>query len=378
MNPGPRVVLVGGGTGGHIYPLLAIAEAFKRQHPTAEIRFVGEAGRMEAELVPRAGHPIELLDLPSVSLPKWRRILQLGRWPTAIKQARKLLADIGAEAVIGSGGQVCGPVLMAAKKQGLVRVLLEPNAIPGRTNKFLAKHAEPAFVGLLIGKAGRHFPPGLAEVTGYPIRPEILHAQRPSAIRDLDLDPARRTLLVFGGSLGSQKINEVLCETVPRLTAEWAHDWQILHLGGRVNAKTLPPEAVSDTVVRYQYHDYLHNMELALAAADLVVGRAGAMSLAELTALGVPAILVPFPGAADDHQTYNAQWMAQAGGAIVIDDAELTADRLIETLATLLGTPGKLAQMAEGSHGLGRPTAADAIVERVSPLIQQRRREGRA
>ncbi len=182
---------------------------------------------------------------------------------------------------------------------------------------------------------------------------------------------------MFGGSLGSQKINEVLCEAVPRLTADWAAGLQILHLGGKVNAKTLDPAALSEGVVTYRYREYLHAMELALASADLVLGRAGAMSLAELTALGLPAILVPFPGAADDHQRYNAEWMAAAGGAAVIPDGELTADRLLACLESLLTAPEKLADMARASRSLGRPEAADTVVEKLEPWLERRRREGR-
>lgn len=377
MNPGPRVVLAGGGTGGHIYPLLALAEALLRRHPTAEVRFVGEAGRMEAELVPRAGHEIELLDLPAVSLPKWRRVLEAYRWPAAVRQVRGMLRQFRAEAVIGTGGQVCAAALWAARQSRAVTAILEPNAIPGRTNKLLAKHVRPAFVGVLIDQACAGFPAGLATVTGYPLRPEILCADRAAAMRELGLDPARRTLLVFGGSLGSRKINEVLCETVPRLTADWSAGWQILHLGGKVNAKTLDPAALSDTNVTYHYREYLHAMELALAAADLVLGRAGAMSLAELTALGLPAVLVPFPGAADDHQRYNAAWMANAGGAVVIDDAALTADSLLSCLEALLAAPGRLDEMAVASRSLGRPEAAETVVEMLEPWIERRRSEGR-
>jgi len=377
MNPGPRVVLAGGGTGGHIYPLLALAEAFRRRYPTADVRFIGEAGRMEAELVPRAGYDIELLDLPAVALPPWRRAAQFLRWPAAVRQARRMMQEFGAEVVIGTGGQVCAAALWAGKQHGAVQAILEPNAIPGRTNLLLAKHAQPAFVGVLIDKAIGYFPAGLADVTGYPLRPEILAAERSSAARELGLDPQRQTLLVFGGSLGSRKLNEVVCEVVPRLTEPWAEGLQILHLGGRVNAKTLDPAAVSETGVAYHYREYLHTMELALASADLVIGRAGATSLAELTALGLPAILVPFPGAADDHQRYNAEWMAAAGGAEVIADAELTADRLLTCLQSLLTLPGKLAAMAAASRSLGRPEAADIVIAKVEPLIEQRRKEVR-
>ncbi|NUP98451.1 MAG: UDP-N-acetylglucosamine--N-acetylmuramyl-(pentapeptide) pyrophosphoryl-undecaprenol N-acetylglucosamine transferase [Armatimonadetes bacterium] len=363
-----RVLLAGGGTGGHIYPLLSLAAELRTRFPAAAVRFAGEAGRMEAELVAREGWDLTLLRLPPANAPAWRRVLAAPAYLAGYREAARLLADFRPDVVLGSGGQVCAPVLLAARRQGTARVILEPNAIPGRANRWLAAKAAPDLVGILIPMARDYFPGVRVEELGYPIRPEILRATREQSARELGLDPSRPTVLVFGGSLGSGRINEALVGLLPNLHEPWAKALQVLHLGGRVNARTIASEAVSNLSVAYHYRDYLHEMELALAAADLVVGRAGAMSLAELTARGLPAVLVPFPGAADDHQRHNAAWMAAAGGAVVVPDSELTPARLGQELAALLTEPSRLAAMAASSLALGKPAAASSIVERMVEL----------
>lgn len=363
-----RVLLAGGGTGGHIYPLLSLAAEVRQRFPTAAIHFAGEAGRMEAELVAREGWDLTLLRLPPANAPAWRRVLAAPAYLGGYREAARLLSRFRPNVVLGTGGQVCAPVLLAARRQGVPRVILEPNAIPGRANRWLAAKASPDLVGILIPMARDYFPGVRVEELGYPIRPEILRAQIGPARAALGLDPGRPTVLVFGGSLGSGRINDALVGLLPELRDPWAEALQFLHLGGRVNARTIAPEAVSKLSVSYHYRDYLHEMELALAAADLVVGRAGAMSLAELTARGLPAILVPFPGAADDHQRHNAAWMAAAGAAVVVPDAELTPDRLGRELGAVVTEPGRLTAMAAASRGLGKPEAANRIVERMVDL----------
>lgn len=362
MSTRRTVVLAGGGTGGHIYPLLAIAAELRARQPETVIRFAGEVGRMEADLVPRAGYPLDLLVLPPANAPKWRRVLGAGRWVTGYLAAKRLLQSIRPQVVVGSGGQICAPVLFAASRLGIPRVVLEPNAVPGQANLLLARHAHPDLIGLGIPKAAEYFPAGARiELTGYPLRPAILSATRQDSATRLGLDPTRRTLLVTGGSLGSGKLNESLVSLLPDLHEPWAEGLQILHLGGWVNARTLLPEQMSNLTVSYVYREYLHEMEDALAAADLVLGRAGATALAELTARGLPALLVPLQ-AVDHHQELNAAWMAEAGAAVVVDDAELTAERLGTELGALLGRPDRLVDMAAASRGLGQPQAAATVV----------------
>ncbi|MCC7492574.1 MAG: UDP-N-acetylglucosamine--N-acetylmuramyl-(pentapeptide) pyrophosphoryl-undecaprenol N-acetylglucosamine transferase [Fimbriimonadaceae bacterium] len=372
MAEAPRILLAGGGTGGHIYPLVSLAHAWLAAGPGRAVRFVGERSRMEADLVPREGFDLTLLDLPPANAPAWRKALLAGRWLRGWRQTQRLLDEFRPDLVVGAGGQVCAPVLLAAKRRGLPRAILEPNAVPGRANLWLARWARPELVAVLMPAARPYFGGLRVEELGYPIRPAILAADRATSAAALGLDPARPTLLVFGGSLGSQKINEALVGLLPSLREPWAAGWQVLHLGGRVNARALPAAVAAELSVGYQYRDYLHEMEQALAVADLVVSRAGAMSLAELAARGIPAILSPFPGAADDHQRGNAAWMVDAGAATLVDDAELTPERLRQELAAVLGEPGRLAQMAARSRALGRPQAAAALASALQGLLPAR------
>lgn len=365
-----RILLAGGGTGGHIYPLLSLATEFRRRDAEHQLLFVGAAGRMEADLVPRAGWDIELLKLPAPGAAA-RSLGSLLKWPAVWRRVWDLFKTWRPDLVVGAGGQVCAPVVLAAAWRKVPRVLLEPNAVPGRANLMLAHWAAPELIAILMPKAREKFASERVEELGYPLRPELFEVDRAAAVAELGLDPDRRTVLVFGGSLGSQKINEALVELLPTLTAGWAAGVQFLHLGGRVNARTLSPTEQLTLNVGYVYRDYLHEMGQALAAADLVVGRAGAMSLAELTAFGLPAILIPFPAAADNHQQYNAEWMATAGAAVVLPDAELTGYRLGQILDELLTDEPRLLQMAEASRKIGWPDAASALATRIEFLLER-------
>jgi UDP-N-acetylglucosamine--N-acetylmuramyl-(pentapeptide) pyrophosphoryl-undecaprenol N-acetylglucosamine transferase len=365
------VLLVGGRSGGHIYALLAIATTLRARDADVSLRFVGEKGRMEEDLVPRAGFALTTLDMPTAGAP-WRRLLAGARWARLYRQSQALIADFQPQVVVGSGGQVCLPVLLAARRAGKPVILLEPNSIPGRANRLIARWARPDVIGVLMPKAVGYFPTDLrVEMTGYPVRPEILEAERGVGMAALRLDPALRTLLVFGGSQGSGHLNEVLLDLLPRLDAPWAKGWQILHLGGMINARTLDP-AAAPLPVPYHYLPYLHDMEHALAAADLVVGRAGATSLAELAALGLPAVLVPLEGLADNHQVYNAQWMGDAGAAVVLPDRELTPQRLENELAALLSNEERRATLSAAARALGRPDSAQRIVACIDELAEGR------
>lgn len=367
-----RVLLVGGRSGGHIYALVAVAAHLRARDAECPLLFVGEKGRMEEDFVPRAGYELTVLDMPSASGPAWRRALSLPRWWSLYRQSAGIIKRFAPDVVLGSGGQVCLPVLLAAKRAGLPTLLLEPNAIPGWANRLTAKYARPDIVGLLLPEAADKWPTGQRiEMTGYPLRPEILDTTRAEGLAALGLDPARRTLLVFGGSQGSGHLNDVLTAWLATCDAAWADGWQVLHLGGWINAKGFD----SDQRPRLPYHylPYLHEMEQALAAADLVLGRAGATSMAELTALGLPAVLVPLAGVADNHQVHNTRWMAQAGAAEVIGDSELTPQRLGQVLDSLCGDPARLVAMADASAALGTPDSAERVVALLDELAEGRR-----
>ena len=346
-----KVLIAGGGTGGHIMPALAIANALQKQYQ-AELLFVGTPRGLESRLVPQAGHRLELIQvgqLKNVSFAtRLRTMLDL---PMSVLHCRKLLKQFRPDVVIGVGGYASGPGMVAAILAHIPTLAVEPNAFPGLANRLVGKHVSAAAV---------NFEPALkffrnAQVTGIPVRPEFFQLQpRPEG--------APPHLLVFGGSQGARVLNRTmplvaarLLNIIPGLT--------ILHQAGARHAEeTQAAYAASGAdSARWQVHAFLDDMARRFEAADLILSRSGASTVAEEMAAGKPALLVPFPGAADDHQRKNAEVMAGARAAVMLIEAELTADRLLESLVALLGDPVRLRVMGERARSLSHPDAASKI-----------------
>ncbi len=351
MPPHTRILIAGGGTGGHIIPALAIADELKARNG-AEILFVGTARGLESRLVPQAGYPLELIrvgQLNRVSLAT--RLRTLVDLPMGFLQCVRLLRRFRPDVVIGVGGYASGPVMGAAILTRIPTLAFEPNAMPGLANRLIGGRVKAAAV---------NFEPALsyfrnAHITGIPVRAEFFHlAPRPVG--------AAPHLLVFGGSQGARTLNAImpriaksLLDRVPGLT--------ILHQAGARHAETTlaayresgaPPD-------RWQVEAFLDDMPRQFEAADLVLARSGASTVAELAAAGKPAVLIPLPTAADDHQRKNADVMAQAGAARILPESDLTPDQLEGTLADLLAAPGDLRRMAQNARTLAHPDAAERI-----------------
>lgn len=353
-----RVLIVGGGTGGHIIPALAVARALVARHE-AEILFVGTSRGMERRLVPEAGFRLHLIDvgqLKNVSLvTRLRTLLQL---PRSIAACRSLMRQFNPSAVFGVGGYASGPGMAAALRLGIPTMAFEPNAMPGLANRLVGKRVQAAAVN--FPAATRWF--RNAEVTGIPVRPEFF---------DLTPPPARPPhLLVFGGSQGARLFNVnlplivgKLFEAVPGLT--------ILHQCGARHAEiteTAYQKSGADPG-RWQVRPFLDDMPSRFAQANLVMARSGASTVAELAAAGKPALLVPFAAAADDHQKRNAEAMVQAGAALMVEERELdTPDKLLRGLVDLLSAPEKLAAMATAARSQAHPGAAERIADRLATL----------
>jgi UDP-N-acetylglucosamine--N-acetylmuramyl-(pentapeptide) pyrophosphoryl-undecaprenol N-acetylglucosamine transferase len=361
---GPRVLVAAGGTGGHVVPGLALARALVERGAT--VSFAGTSRGIETRVVPEAGFPLHLLPI----LPLSRRLaLETVLAPPAAVAgagaALRLLRRERIDVVAGMGGYVTLPVAAAARMAGLPVVLHESNAVPGLANRLAARFASRVGVG--VAAAIEAFPPGRAVLVGNPVRPELARLDRaslrPEALATFGLEPRRRTLFVFGGSQGARRINQALVAATPH----WPEPagMQVLHACGRrdeadVRAawRAADPEA-RGLLVRVVA--FIDRMDLAYAAADLAVTRSGAMTMAELTAVGMPAVMVPLPHAAAGHQTANARAAADAGGARVIDDALLDGPALAATAAPLLADPGELARMGKAMLGLARPQAAEEL-----------------
>ncbi len=367
-----RMLVTGGGTGGHIYPALAIARGIREKYPGAEILYVGTARGMEADIVPKEGFAFQAVTvegLPRRISP--RALVTFGKSLLGIKQAFALLKSFSPDVVIGTGGYVCGPVVLAAALSKIPTLIHEQNAYPGITNKLLARMVSRIMV--TFPESVKYFSSqNHITVTGLPIRPDILTAVRETGVKRLGLAGDKFNLLVFGGSRGARSINKAMVEVAGYFAGRT--DLQIILVTGMPgHEETLTELAAAgislDKSGNIMVKPYLYHMEDALAAADLVVCRAGAATLAEITALGLPAILIPYPYAAENHQEYNARALTGREAAVLIKDSELTGVLLRQTINKLLADRPLLAKMAAASLAIGRPQALAEIIKNVDEVL---------
>jgi UDP-N-acetylglucosamine--N-acetylmuramyl-(pentapeptide) pyrophosphoryl-undecaprenol N-acetylglucosamine transferase len=369
-----RILIAGGGTGGHVVPALATAAALRAAAGDVEVEFVGTARGLEARLVPQAGwrlHEIEAAPLARrLSSATLRLPVVVAR---ATRTAATLLARPGTAAALVFGGYVSVPLALAAGRTRTPLVVHEQNAVPGIANRLAARWARA--VAVTVPASARRFRRAReVVVTGNPVRPGLSAAQggagRAAAAAAFGLDPARRTLLVFGGSQGARRINAAIVASAAR----WPDPGsvQMLHASGRAEhaaARAAWDAALAGTSPGRRplvaCVPFLDRMDLAYALADVVVCRAGASTLAELTVLGLPSVLVPYPHATADHQTANARALADAGAAVTIPDAEVDGDRLVGACQPLLADESRRSEMAANARALGRPDAAQALAELV-------------
>jgi UDP-N-acetylglucosamine--N-acetylmuramyl-(pentapeptide) pyrophosphoryl-undecaprenol N-acetylglucosamine transferase len=339
-----------------VVPALAVADALSRRGASAS--FVGTRERAEAELVPRAGYEIDFLNVRGLDRRNpLKTAASIARAVAAIGVARGVLRARGADAVMGGGGYVAGPAGVAALRLGLPLVLTEADSHLGITNRLLARRARRVCLAFEIpGRSGERY-----LHTGRPVPRAVLEADRGAARRRFEVAGEDRCLLVFGGSLGARTINEAAVAAFAGPDAD-GRPFHVVHVAGTRDYPSLRPR-VADAP-RYTLIEYLPDLGDALAACDLVVARAGG-SVFELAAAGRPALLVPYPYATGDHQHANARWMADAGAARVIEDAELTAERLAAEIAELLAEPTQLERMADASRSIARPDAAERIAAEI-------------
>jgi UDP-N-acetylglucosamine--N-acetylmuramyl-(pentapeptide) pyrophosphoryl-undecaprenol N-acetylglucosamine transferase len=352
----------GGGTAGHIHPALTVAEQFAGEHD--ELTFVGTPDGLEARLVPEAGVAFRELDARGFDRAKPWTLLTSGlRIILSAVRAFNWMGQQRPDVVIGFGGYVSIPVGLAAVMRGVPLVLHEQNSVPGLANRLLSRWARAVAV-TYPESAGRLAKPERAFISGNPVRPAVLEADRSYGRRLLGVPEGALMLLVFGGSRGARHLNTALvgiCDAlmeIPELyVVQVTGQAEIEMVRGALESAGRAQEG------RWKLVDYIDDMGSAIAAADLVVARAGATSIAELTVLGAPAVLVPYPYATDDHQTRNAALMVEHGAAVLIRDSELDTERFGDELLALLSDAGRRANMAAASRRLGRPDAAVRVAE---------------
>ena len=371
-----RFVVSGGGTGGHIYPALAIARGLQDRYPGAEILYVGTTGGMEADLVPKEGLPFQGIAAAGLerklSLRNLRVLWQAGR---GFLQACGIIKRFLPNAVIGTGGYVCGPVVLAAALKGIPTLIHEQNALPGITNRILARFA--GRVAVTFADSAIFFPNEKKTIlTGLPVRPEILSVDREAGLEKLNLEGDRFLLLSFGGSRGARSINQSMLAVIKRFAGD--PRLNILHVTGKAGHEDFLEACSKESmdlakIGNVTISSYVYNMQNALAAADLVISRAGAATLAELTALGIPSILIPYPYAAENHQEYNARALEKEGAAQVVLDRYLNGEVLCHKVDELLENPTLMLRMAEASKKMGKRKALQDIINCVDNLIKLRK-----
>jgi UDP-N-acetylglucosamine--N-acetylmuramyl-(pentapeptide) pyrophosphoryl-undecaprenol N-acetylglucosamine transferase len=366
-------MITGGGTGGHIYPGIAIAEAVRRRRPQAAILFAG-GDRVEARAVPDAGWPFTTVTAARMpGQPGPRAIRSVAVMGAGVAHALWLVGRWRPDVVVATGGYVCVPVGLAAALLGKPLILQEQNAVPGQATRLLARWTR--CISVPNAEAAARLPGRRTEVTGVPARRRALEGDRQRGQARWGLDPDRLTLLVIGGSQGALNLNRGVCRMADLLMYE--RRLQILHHTG---AEHLPwvrqaighREHVGPPAIRQIAVPFLDPIGDAYACADLVVCRAGASTLAEVTAWGLPAVLVPYPHAADDHQEENAVILERAGAAARVADGALDGTALVDIVRTLIEDPARRETMGQASKSLGRPDAADAVAELVLSVAAQR------
>lgn len=364
-----KAIISGGGTGGHIFPAIAIANAIKGRYPDAEILFVGAEGRMEMEKVPAAGYKIE--GLPIAGLQRSLTLKNLALPFKLLKSQRrvkKILRDFAPDVVVGVGGYASAPTLKMAAKMGFKTVLQEQNSYPGLTNKMLAKNA--SVICVAYDGLQQFFPADKIVITGNPVRDVIerMECSREEGAAFFGCDPSKSIVLSVGGSLGAGSINNMLMSHLQRFRE---NNVQLIWQTG----KWMYEEAVQKVKKAgldewIKVHQFINQMEKAYAAADVVVSRAGAIAISELCVIGKPSVLIPSPNVAEDHQTKNAMALASKGAAIMVRDNECKTTG-VQTVLDLLANPTARNQMSKNIRRFAHPHSAELIVDEIEKIVKK-------
>ncbi|WP_272151164.1 undecaprenyldiphospho-muramoylpentapeptide beta-N-acetylglucosaminyltransferase [Tenacibaculum aiptasiae] len=362
MKQSINIIISGGGTGGHIYPAIAIANEIKVRYPGANILFVGAKDKMEMEKVPQAGYDIEGLWISGIQRKLTaKNLLFPFKLLSSLWKAHRIIRKFKPDVAIGTGGFASGPTLMVANKKGIPTLIQEQNSYPGITNKLLSKKAGKICVA--YENLERFFPEEKIIKTGNPVRQDLLfiHTKDEEGKEFFELDSKKKTILVLGGSLGARKINQLIEANLEFFKEQKV---QLIWQCGRLYFEEYQKYNELENVQVYQF---LNRMDLAYAAADFIVSRAGASSVSELCIVGKPTIFIPSPNVAEDHQTKNAKSIADKHGAILVKEKELDTFPIV--LETLLKDEGKQQSLSENINELALPNATSDIVNEIEKLI---------
>jgi UDP-N-acetylglucosamine--N-acetylmuramyl-(pentapeptide) pyrophosphoryl-undecaprenol N-acetylglucosamine transferase len=357
-----RVLIAAGGTGGHIYPAIAVAKEIMRRDPKSVVRFVGTTRGLENRLVPQAGFELSIIESAGlVNMGLWQRLRGLLILPKSFLDARRLIKSLAPDVVLGAGGYVSGPVVLTAALMRYPTVVMELNAVPGFTNRRLARFVDAAAVSF---EATLPYFRGKGVVTGNPVRREFFD------IKPKQRDPQRFSLLLFGGSQGSRALNNAMIAALPRLESHRAR-LQVTHQTGKSDfEKVRNAYQTAGWSEQADVREYIDEMMTAVAENDLIISRAGATTTAELMAAGKPAIMVPLPGQLE--QRRNAEALLDAGAARMIFQQELSGERLAREIASLIEAPEEIARMETAARKLAKSDAADATIDLIERVMVRR------
>ncbi|MFV8224883.1 undecaprenyldiphospho-muramoylpentapeptide beta-N-acetylglucosaminyltransferase [Christiangramia aquimixticola] len=364
MKKDLRVILSGGGTGGHIYPAIAIADEIKKRHPQAEILFVGAKDRMEMEKVPQAGYKIEGLWISGVDRSfSLKNFIFPFKLMSSLSKSRKIIKNFKPDIVIGTGGFASGPLLRVAISNGIPTLIQEQNSLPGITNKILAKYADT--ICAAYEKVKEVFPANKTVITGNPVRQDLLKLgeNREEADQYFGLTKNKKTVLILGGSLGARRINSLIETFLQRFKEE---DIQLIWQTGKLYYEEY--KKYDSPSVRVQ--QFINRMDLAYAAADVIISRAGAGSVSELCIVGKPVLFIPSPNVAENHQAKNAMAVTEHDAAMMMTEDELT-ESFDTCFFSFIKDERRLAQMASNIKKLALPDATSKIVNEVEKLVNK-------
>ncbi len=362
-----RILISGGGTGGHIYPALALVKAFQAVDPSVEVLYVGSVNGLEKEIVTRAGYTFKSIEISGFrrSL-SFENIKTIQRFLTAVSTSKAYIKEFKPDIVIGTGGYVCGPVVYAAAKLKIPTIIHEQNSLPGVTNKFLARYVDK--VAICFEEARSYFPAKKVVLTGNPRASEVVKTPKIGK-GALGLNPQKRTVMIAGGSRGAEPINEAVIALMPKLEAA---DFEVIFVTGAKHYEEIKKRVQAKTLKNVRVMSFINNMPSYLVHTDLFIGRAGATSLAELTALGVPSILIPSPYVTANHQEFNARSVTDHKGGILILEKDLTADVLFDRLNTIMSDETARQEMQKIAKQLGIPDASQRLMTLAHDLIEKK------
>lgn len=357
-----RVIMTGGGTGGHIYPAIAIADRIKERILDSEILFVGTEKGLEKELVPKNGYDIRFITVSGLNRKKpLKNFKVLKEYNQGKKQAKRIIEEFKPDVVIGTGGYVCGPVVKMAAKMGIKTYIHEQNATPGVTNKMLENFVDGVFLG--FAEAAKHFrKPAKHVVSGNPVRDTFFKARKNTSREKLGVDEDKFVILSFGGSQGAGKINKAMLDVVEKYNGN--ENVKVYFATGKRYYEPILSEFKEKNIKledNIEIMEYIDHMELYISAADIVISRSGALAVSEIAVCGTPSILIPSPNVTGNHQMFNAKAIADKGGAVILEEANLSGDSLIKEIKGLEKDKDLLADMSVKAKGCAPLDASDII-----------------